>query len=72
MRETRVRAVHRLHLEAEVIVSGFGINRALDGEEQLVEHRLVGLVGEQMTKIQSVGGTVRVKKNAAFHRAAHR
>jgi hypothetical protein len=55
-----------LHLEAEVIAGGFGIKRALNRQEQLVEQRLAGLVGEQMTEIQSVGRTVRVKKDAAF------
>jgi hypothetical protein len=67
-----VRAIHHLHLEAEVIVGGFGIKRALDGQQQLIEQRPVGFVGEQMTEIQSVRRTVWVKRDAGVHDAGHR
>jgi hypothetical protein len=64
MREAGVGAIHRLRLEAEIIAGGFGIKRALDGQQELIEQWLVGSVGEEMTKIQSVGGTVWIKRDA--------
>jgi hypothetical protein len=30
----RVGSIHRLHLEAEVIAGGLGIERALDGQKE--------------------------------------
>jgi hypothetical protein len=44
-----------LHLEAEIIIRRLRIERPLRGQQDLIEQRQVGLVGEQMPEIQSVG-----------------
>ena len=56
LRVARVRAVHDLHLEAPLIVGVLRIERLVRGQQYLVELDLIGVVGEQVAEVQSIGG----------------
>ena len=58
MRVARIRPVHPLQLEAEIIIRRLWIERPLRGQQYLIEQQGVGLVGEQMPEIQPVARIV--------------
>src|SRR6266567_7977154 len=51
MRVARVRPVHRLELEAEIVARRLWIERSLCGYQRLIQKDSVGPVREQMSKI---------------------
>ena len=66
MRVARVRPVHRLELEAEIVTGGLRIERALRGYQRLIQEDPVGLIREQMSEIDMVGRIVGIERDASF------
>lgn len=55
MRVPGIRAVHRLELESEIVSARFGIERTLNRQQRLVHQQGIGLIGEEVAKINAAG-----------------
>src|SRR6266568_1852524 len=60
----RIRSVHRLNLEAEIVTRRLRIERTLYGQHRLIQHEPVRFIGEQMAKIDTVGWIDRIEGEA--------
>ena len=68
----RVGAIHRLQLEAEIIVGGLRIERPLDGQEDLVEQGRLALSVNRWPKLNPSARAVRIEQNAGLDEPAIR
>src|SRR5882672_62492 len=71
MRVARIRPVHRLELEAEIVTGGFRVERTLRRYQSLVQQEGIGPIREEMAKIEPVGRSVRIERDAGFDMAGN-
>src|SRR5712664_414817 len=66
VRIARVRTVHRLELEAEIISGCFLIERTLDCQRRLIQECGIGFISKQLAKIRD-GGIIRIARSTHFY-----
>ena len=71
MDEARIGAIQKLRFEAPVETGGFRVERALEGDDRLVEQRFIGPIGEEMAEVLIVRGTRAIEGDATFHPAVN-
>jgi len=68
----RIRTVHRLELEAEIVISGFRIKGALDRQQCLIQQKRIGPVRKELTKIDGGGFIAPIECGADLRMAGYR
>src|SRR5260221_7903832 len=71
VRVARVRTVHRLELEAEIVSGRFWIEGALHRYRSLIQERRIGFIRKELAKIRD-GGIIRITRSTDFHEARYR
>src|SRR5260370_39302172 len=71
VRVARVRTVHRLELEAEIVSGRFWIEGALHRYRSLIQERRIGFIRKELAKIRD-GGVISITKGTDFHHAGYR
>ena len=69
MDEAPIAAIQKLRFEAPIKTRAFRIERALEGDDRLVEQRFIGAICEEMAEVLIVRRTRPVEGDAAFHPA---
>src|SRR5260221_4874853 len=70
VRVARVRTVHRLELEAEIVSGCFRIEGALHRYRSLIQEGGIGFIRKELAKIRD-GGIIRIARSTHFHEAGY-